>query len=182
MHTSHNRLIAMTVVAASLLGQAQAISFNASYDGISNIIDVIDPGPPIVRFQTDSTGTGTLDLTTYESSDVVNLATGVGNGANIFTAGNGDKLFGTFDVQITPTGNPAVVNLAGQLTFAGGTGMFAGAFGSATLNGVGTFTSPTSADSHLEFVGDVTLVPEPVTMLALLPGVYMAVRRRKSTR
>lgn len=173
------RLYALSLIlTVPAMGLTQTFPFSGSYDGVSNIVEIIDPGVPIVRFETNASGTGSFGLDTYFSTDIVNMATGAGQGTNIFTAGNGDQLFGSFDVQITPTSNPGEVTLAGLVTFTGGTGLFAGATGSSVLTGLGQFTSQTSAIGHFDFNGEVTLVPEPTTLLLTLPALLLVARRR----
>ena len=179
IQSTTKQLLIFTLLAASAFGNSQNFAFSASYDGVSNIVEIIDPGPPIVRFETVSTGAGSFNLNNYASTDIINMATGVGSGSSIFTAGNGDQLFGNFNVQVTPTGNPGQVALSGLLLFAGGTGQFAGASGEATLTGLGQFTSQTSANSHIEYDGRITLVPEPTTLAIALPALAVLVRRRR---
>jgi hypothetical protein len=53
-----------------------------------------------------------------------------------FTAANGDKLSAVGTGQATTTADPDVDNIVEQYTFTGGTGRFAGATGSFTLNRV----------------------------------------------
>ena len=179
---------AITVVLLGVLAtagaQAATYPFTASWTGTSQIVEVVDPGPPVVRFQTETTGSGSFGLVAYASQDIVNMATGAGNGTNVFTAGNGDQLFGSFVVQIIPTAVPGVVDLLGQTTFTGGTGLFLGASGSADFTGSGVFTSATAANSTFNYRGQVALVPEPGAWTLMTLGLGAlgglgAVRRRR---
>jgi hypothetical protein len=92
--------------------------------GSSQIVEVIDAGPPVVSFQTETSGGGGfgLGLVACASQDIVNMATSAGNGTNVFTAGNGDELFSRFNLQIVPKAVPGVVDLMDHTTFTGGTG------------------------------------------------------------
>ncbi len=69
---------------------------------------------------------------------------GVGQIVNstTYTAANGDQLFATFVGTGTPTADGFVLD--GTETYTGGTGRFAGASGSADLDGTARFTGPAS--------------------------------------
>ena len=114
-----------------------------------------------MRFQTETTGSGSFNLVAYAPQDIVNMATGAGQGTNVFTAGNGDQLFGSFNVQIIPTAAPGVIDLVGQTTFTGGIGYFFGASGIADFTGTGVFTSATAANATFNYSGQIAVVPEP---------------------
>src|SRR5262249_16067768 len=58
----------------------------------------------------------------------------------VYTAANGDELFANF-VGIGTFTAPTSVSFSGTATYVGGTGRFADASGSATLNGTAQFTS-----------------------------------------
>ncbi len=133
----------------------------------------------MVRFNTVTTGSGSFDLAAYSSQDIVNMATGAGNGTNVFTAGNGDQLFGSFNVQIIPTGVPGVVDLRGRTTFTGGTGYFDGASGSADFTGSGLFASATAANAAFNYDGSIAVVPEPGAWALMTIGLAAlgAIRR-----
>ena len=161
--------------------QATILPFSAAWTGTTQVVEVIDPGPPVLRFQTTTTGSGSFDLVAYASQDIVNMATGVGQGTNVFTAGNGDQLFGSFNVQIISTAAPGVVDLIGQTTFTGGTGYFFGASGIADFTGTGVFTSATAANATFNYNGQVAVVPEPgawALMAMGLAGLGALMRRR----
>ena len=160
-----------------LMGSAQAVqtlAFDAHYEGLTQIVEVIDPAVPVLRFATEASGTGSFGLLSYLSSDVVNMATGVGSGSNRFIAANGDALFGSFSVQVVPV-SPGVVDLFGTLLFTGGTGLFAGSSGSGSFTGHGQFISASTALSSFDFQGAVAVVPEPAAASLLLAGLLAGV-------
>jgi hypothetical protein len=63
----------------------------------------------------------------------VNLLTLAGGGFADFIAANGDSLFTEFTGQASPTGNPDALSIVQAHTITGGTGRFAGATGTFTL-------------------------------------------------
>jgi hypothetical protein len=69
---------------------------------------------------------------TYQVS--VDIRTGAGVASVQLVAANGDSLLAAGTGQSTPTGTPGVVQIAEQYTITGGTGRFAGARGSFTVN------------------------------------------------
>ena len=169
-------LLPVAALTLSTAASADTLAFNASYVGVANVVEVLDPIGPVLSFQTISSGGGSFDLTRYLSNDVVNMATGSGTGTNRFIADNGDELYGSFSVQVTPTAVANVVHLVGQTDFTGGTGLFSGAVGSAVFTGSGIFTSATSAKSNLDFVGSISVVPEPGSWLLMSAGVMALIR------
>ncbi|MBC7938545.1 MAG: PEP-CTERM sorting domain-containing protein [Chitinophagaceae bacterium] len=172
-------LAALTLAAAACAPvSAVTLPFNASYSGVANVVEVIDETVPVLRFRTFASGSGSFDLGSYFSTDVIDMSTGAGAGFNIFTAGNGDELHGSFAVQVVPTAVANIVELIGQATFIGGTGRFSGASGSALFSGTGVFTSATSAVASLTYDGQIALVPEPGTWLLLSAGMAAFVLRR----
>jgi hypothetical protein len=64
---------------------------------------------------------------------VVNPASGTAIGSYQFTAANGDTLFADFTGQATPTATPGVLYIEETAIITGGTGRFAGATGSFTV-------------------------------------------------
>jgi hypothetical protein len=169
------RTTRITLVCLGALASAGALGaplpFSASWAGSAQIVEVLDPGPPVVRFQTTATGSGSFDLVSYTSQDIVNMATGAGTGTNVFTASSGDQLFGSFNVQIVPTDVPGSVNLFGHATFTGGSGLFDGATGSADFTGSAQFIDATTALASLNYSGSIALVPEPGTWLLMALGL-----------
>jgi PEP-CTERM motif len=189
MNTSCLSSAALALGLAALPAQAQSFSLNATVSGTSVVTEVINATGPVLRFVTQTTGSGSftglgLAITGYTSTDVVNLGTGIGSGTNVFIADNGDQLFGSFTVEAAPSGTPGGLNLQGLTTFSGGTGVFAGATGSGAFSGSGNFVSQTEALVTFTHVGNVAVVPEPASGALIAGGlaaVAAATRRRRRT-
>jgi hypothetical protein len=82
----------------------------------------------------EGTGHGTrLGRFTFSAPHVVNSATRTATGTYEFTAANGDTLTAAFTGQATPTATPGVLLIVENATITGGTGRFAGATGSFTV-------------------------------------------------
>jgi hypothetical protein len=88
----------------------------------------------------DVAGTGhTTQLGNYSGRyrECLNPATGaVTDGTFTLTAANGDKVYGTYSGQATPTQDPNVVNYEDPGVITGGTGRFADASGTLTTSGL----------------------------------------------
>lgn len=66
----------------------------------------------------------------------VNLVTIAGIGSAEFVAANGDSIYASGEGQATETGTPGVFDIVENYTITGGTGRFAGASGTITLDRV----------------------------------------------
>jgi len=86
------------------------------------------------------------------------------DGTFIKTAANGDQIFGTYTGSTTIIQPPAPIGIfgvTGTLSFTGGTGRFAGATGSASMNGSlqADFSQPTvPTDVTLVMIGSISSV------------------------
>ena len=177
--------VAGLLFAASSLAQAGVLSsvlpsvlpFSATVDGVSQIVEVVDPNGPVVRVQTLAFGSGSFGALTYRSGDTINLNNGQGSGTNSFTTPNGDELFGSFTVQLVPGIDASLFDLMGQMLFTGGTGEWAGASGFASFIAQGRFVSASEATTHFQFEGNVGTVPEPSTTVLALLGLLAVVIR-----
>ena len=69
---------------ASPAAQAQTFAFQSS--GTAQVIEAIDPNGPVLRFVTQTEGSGGFGVTGYLSTAIVNMATGAGSGTNRFAA------------------------------------------------------------------------------------------------
>ena len=174
-HTQSSSLVGATLAALALASPtAQALPFLLQVSGTSQVVEVINPQGPVLRFATQTEGSGSFALSGYTSSDIVNMATGQGSGNNRFLAPNGDELLGAFTVQVIPTDTPGSVLLQGLTQFLGGTGIFSGATGSAAFEGQARFTSETQAVVQFRHQGDLSLVPEPASAALVALGLAAA--------
>ncbi len=174
IHKLSRAALAGLLLAASGLVQAGFVPFAATVDGVSQILEVIDPSGPVVRVQTLAFGSGSPGTLTYRSGDIINLANGQGSGTNSFTTTDGDELFGSFTVQLVPGADASLFDLIGQVLFTGGTGDFLGASGFASFTAQGQFVSALEATTRFEFEGRVATVPEPGTAVLGLLGLLVA--------
>lgn len=177
-NSSTHTLAVATLTALAAIGAApdlaHAAALTLQVSGTSQVVEVVNPQGPVLRFATQTEGSGSFALTGYTSSDVVNMATGQGSGNNRFLAANGDELLGAFTVQVIPTDTPGSVLLQGLTQFLGGTGIFAGATGSASFQGNARFTSDTQAVVQFLHQGDVSLLPEPGSLALVAAGLAAA--------
>jgi hypothetical protein len=159
---SVNLLIAALILTAALAvpGAAQEqVPFNGAMQGRE--IDTPQGGPPPTTLLVDGSTRGIATLVgrfsfTYQIT--VNLADGTGTGSAQLTASNGDSIYTTIAGSSEPSGTPGVNKITEINTITGGTGRFAGAVGSFTVERLvslatgftsgsfhGTMTSPGAA-------------------------------------
>ena len=115
--------------------------------------------PPNIRIQGTGEGNGThLGRFTVRITQVVNLATATGTGTFDFTAANGDQLFTTTaggEDRFTP---PNVSHVTLVATIVGGTGRFASASGTFTMERTAIIDFATGASTSTgSFDGYITL-------------------------
>jgi len=115
---------------AGVLSNDQAVPFKGRLEGTATIT----PGtPPFVSVSIEGTGNAThLGHFTVEIPHVVNTTNRTSTGTCTFTAANGDTLTAGFTGQATPTA-PGVLSIVEIATITGGTGRFADATGSFTV-------------------------------------------------
>jgi hypothetical protein len=96
----------------------------------------VDTGfsPTTVTVATSGTGIGTLvGQFSFTQEVTVNLVNGTGTGSAHFVAANGDSIYTTIAGSGGPTDTPGVLTITEIHTITGGTGRFAGAQGSFTV-------------------------------------------------
>ena len=120
--------------APSLIARVAAgkeVPFKGRLEGV---VTVTPLAPPIGSVLIEGTGNAThLGQFTVQIPHLVNFATRIGTGSFEFTAANGDTLSGDFTGQANPTQTPSVLSIVETATITGGTGRFAGATGTFTV-------------------------------------------------
>jgi hypothetical protein len=113
------------------------------------------PSPLILLVEGTGTGNATqLGQFTFDYDETVNLSTGVGTGTYAFTAANGDRLTADWTGSGFPTDDPTVLRIVENATINGGTGRFANASGSFTVERLFSFASNSGPGS---FEGTIRL-------------------------
>ena len=132
------RPLFLAVVAAAAVSLASvavsAVAAETPFKGTVNAVETGETLFPIRSINREGGGTAThLGKYTEHITMQINVVTRHGIGAATFTAANGDTLTATVDGQATPT-TPGVLSIVENYTITGGTGRFADATGSFTLN------------------------------------------------
>jgi hypothetical protein len=147
--------VALTLV--SVLAMARSVTageqvpFKGSLEG-----DVThSPQPPLDFVLVEGEGEAThLGRYTFEFPHVVNTTTRTATGTYEFTAANGDMLTADVVGRAMPTGTPGVLAIVEVATITGGTGRFAGATGSFTVERLFDTVDQTTTGS---FEGTISL-------------------------
>ncbi len=153
----HSSAASLALAILSVLGLARPAAAQAQvpFKGSLEGVDIATPlKPPFVSVKVTAMGNAThlgkFNLTILAT---VNRATGIGTGTFLFTAANGDTVFGTSSGKSTLTA-PGVLTIVENNIITGGTGRFAGSTGSfsttrlkylATGVTTGSFTGTISA-------------------------------------
>jgi hypothetical protein len=138
--------------ATAMAARAVALPFRGTLDAVETT--TFPPGTGTALVQLEGTGTATrLGRYTVTGAFTVSTATLAGAGTLTFTAANGDVLTATVTSQATPTDGGAGATLVEAVTITGGTGRFAGATGSFTLERALSFISGVSSGA---FAGTIT--------------------------
>jgi len=131
------RRITFALAALAALGLAgpvaagEQVPFKGSLEGDVTVTPLT---PPYVQVDVDATGNAThLGQFSLDIPHVVNRADRTAIGSYEFTAANGDTVFAEFTGLATPTAVPGVLYIEETATITGGTGRFAGATGSFTV-------------------------------------------------
>jgi len=126
----------LALVATTALLASVAVSATAAETPFKGSVNAVETGTTVgpTRFLVrDGGGTAThLGKYTEHITMQINLPTRHSMGAATFTAANGDTLTATVEGQATPA-SPGVVSIVEVYTITGGTGRFAGATGTFTL-------------------------------------------------
>jgi hypothetical protein len=129
------RRIAFALAALAVLGLAgpaaagEQVPFKGSLEGVDTATPLT---PPFFSATVEATGEAThLGEFTLTILVTGNRATGMATGTFLFTAANGDTVFGTLSGQSTLTA-PGVITIAENMIITGGTCRFADSTGSFT--------------------------------------------------
>jgi hypothetical protein len=110
--------------------EGEQVSFKGRLEGLDLTTAV---NPPFVSVKVTATGNAThLGKFTYTELATVDTRTRIGTGTFLFTAANGDTVFGTISGQARLTA-PNVLTIEENAIITGGTGRFDGATGGFTV-------------------------------------------------
>jgi hypothetical protein len=131
------RLFVGLVAAFAVSLASVAVSAVAAETPFKGTVSAVETGtvvPPTRFLEREGGGTATyLGKYTEHITMQINLPTRHSMGAATFTAANGDTLTATVEGQATPA-SPGVLSIVEVYSITGGTGRFADATGSFTLN------------------------------------------------
>ena len=154
----HISAAGLALAALAVLGLAgpvaagEQVPFKGSLDGVVTITPL---NPPFLSVLVDATGNATqLGQFTLDIPHVVNRATRAATGTYEFTAANGDKVYAEFTGLAMPTATPGVLYIEETATITGGTGRFAGATGSFTVE---RLYDTVNGETKGSFEGTITL-------------------------
>ena len=127
-------LLAILVVGAALASARKPLPFRGSFEAV----EAYQANGPTVFVTATGSGEATqLGRYTVSYEVEVDLPTGAGMGLSAhYVAANGDNLFAEGSGQATPTDDPTVFSIVETYTITGGTGRFASASGSFTVDRV----------------------------------------------
>lgn len=150
---------AMLLTAALAVPAQKQVPFKGSLQGHET--DTPEGGPPPTTVNADGSATGIathVGQFSFSYQLTVILANGTATGSAQLIAANGDSIFTTVAGSSEPTTTPGVLSITEINTITGGTGRFAGAQGSFTVERLvdqatgftsgsfhGTITSPGAA-------------------------------------
>jgi hypothetical protein len=135
-------IIAGVLVSAALVAAA-SMRKEMPLKGSFKAVETSQPNLPIVHVTATGSGEATqLGRFTVSYQVDVNVQTGAGTGLSAqFVAANGDSLFADGSGQASPTGTPGTLNIVENYTITGGTGRYANASGTFTVERVASETT-----------------------------------------
>jgi hypothetical protein len=135
-------MIAGLLVSAALVAAA-SMRNETPLKGSFKALETSQPDLPIIHVTATGSGEATqLGRFTVSYQVDVNVQTGAGTGLSAeFVAANGDSLFAEGTGQASPSGTPGTVNIIENYTITGGTGRFANASGTFTVERVASETT-----------------------------------------
>jgi hypothetical protein len=148
VYLSMAALILTAALAVPAAAQNQ-VPFKGAMQGDDT--DAPGPSPGTIVVITDGTGVGThLGQFSFRQTVTVNFVAGTSTGSAHWIAANGDSIYTTIAGRGEPTSNPDVISITEFHTITGGTGRFAGALGSFTVERLASVVVPlvTSGSFH----------------------------------
>ena len=122
----------LTAALAAPAAAQQQVPFKGAMQG--NDIDTPGPSTGTVVVTTSGTGVAThLGQFSFTQQNTVNLMASTSAGSAHWVAANGDSIDTTLTGSGEPTPTPGVISITEIHTITGGTGRFAGALGSFTV-------------------------------------------------
>ena len=147
MKIRHSLFFALVAASAVSLASSavSAVAAETPFKGTLNAVETSHLVFPIASVDREGTGTATyLGKYTEHATLQVNVLTMSSTGAATFTAANGDTLTASITGQSTLT-SPGVLSIVEVYTITGGTGRFAGATGTITLESTLNLTTEDSS-------------------------------------
>ena len=130
-------VLLLVIVVASHTFAAPAAVRELPFKGSLRAVETNEVNFPTLSVNASGSGEATqLGRYTVSYQVEVNILTLAGTGSAQFVAANGDSLFAESSGQATETATPGVVTIVENHTITGGTGRFAGASGSYTVERV----------------------------------------------
>jgi hypothetical protein len=174
--TRWNTALLVTLLVLVAIGglavPVQAGAISGSFDGVGTLTPTGTPGVFTNNFSGDGDDNtyGPFTPTSQSTIDFSNpphiLVTN-GTFTEAFPLGS---LFGTSSGSGTGNGK-GMATFTADFEFTGGTGIFAGATGGATVTGTITQTSPTTVAISATYTGFLQTVPEPSALALFAPAV-----------
>ena len=128
-------LLVVALAGTTLAASAKAKEKELPFKGTLQSVETYVVNPPIMAVTANGSGNATqLGQYAISYEVEVNLETLAGVGSAQLVAANGDILYANMSGQATPTETADVFNVVEEFTITGGTGRFANASGSFTLN------------------------------------------------
>ena len=133
---------------------APAVPLEGRFDGTFRV----SGAPPVIDVVLDATGEAThLGHFTQHFEHQVSFIDSTGKGDAVFVAANGDRLLSHVTGIATPQETPGVLFIVETHTVYGGTGRFAAATGTFTVNRVAALTSSDTGTTKGALQGSLSL-------------------------
>jgi hypothetical protein len=144
-----------TSIISSTFAASAAAQHQVPFKGTMHGLDAdSDPTPTSIVVTTDGGGQAThLGRFSFTQRVTVSFTTSTSTGTSHWVAANGDSLDTTIAGSGHPTGTPGEIRITETHTITGGTGRFAGAHGSFSVDRIASAITFTTSGS---FTGNIT--------------------------